>query len=523
MKNRLLLSLLWLLAACQPDVEATVQPTPEKTADAMAGSVMESGLMDIGNLQARMIAGEFTARQLTAYYLDRIQRLDQQGPALNAVLEINPDALAIADGLDAERAAGINYGVLHGIPVLLKANIDTADQLATSAGSLAMQNHHARRDAVLVARLRAAGAIVLGKTNLSEWANFRSSRSTSGWSSLGGQTRNPWGTGRNPCGSSSGSAVAVAAGLAPLAVGTETDGSIVCPASVNGIVGIKPTLGLVSAAGIIPIAHSQDTAGPMALNVRDAALLYAAMLDAGRMATDVLAGLEQPSLQGARIGVLRNYSGAGVDERVEALLNASIVRLRDQGAEIIDNINIDRSGLGAAEFEVLLYEFKADLNAYLHNSGAPMANLQAIIDFNNANNELVMAHFGQDTFIRAQAKGPLTEQRYLDSLRTSKGIAQQGINAAVQAHQLDAIIAPTMGPAWLTDWVNGDQSSGIGSAALAAVAGYPSITLPAGLVAGLPVGLSFFGAANTDARLITLARAFEQARGPLPLPTLLQE
>lgn len=517
----LLLPLMLLLVACQPGEKTAMIPTFASPPGAAAIAAIESGPMDARSLQARMAAGDFSARQLTAYYLDRTLRLDRQGPALNAVIELNPDALDIADRLDAERVAGTSRGALHGIPVLLKANIDTADKLATSAGSLAMKDHHARHDAALVARLRAAGAIVLGKTNLSEWANFRSDHSTSGWSSLGGQTQNPWGPGRNPCGSSSGSAVAVAAGLAPLAVGTETDGSIVCPASSNGIVGIKPTLGLVSANGIIPIARSQDTAGPMAPTVSDAALLYVAMLDDAAMAAAVLGGLEQASLQGARIGVLRNYSGAGNDARVEALFNNSIAQLRAQGAKIIDNIEIDRSGLGAAEFEVFFYEFKAGLNTYLRDSGAPMQSLQAIIAFNDAHSAAVMPYFGQDRLIRAQAKGPLTEPAYLNSLQVCQRLTRQGIDVPMLAYQLDAIIAPTTGPAWLTDLVNGDQTSGIGSSSLAAVAGYPAVTVPAGLVGGLPVGLSFFGSVNSDARLIALALAFEQARGPFALPQLI--
>ena len=499
------MTLLFLLVACQP---VTSESTPD------------IGEADIATLQARMAEGTLTARQLTEYYLQRIDSLDRAGPALNSIIEINPDALNIADALDSERATSGSRGPLHGIPVVLKANIDTADQMATSAGSIALRQHRAAADAFLVSRLRDAGAIILAKANLSEWANFRSTRSSSGWSSLGGQTHNPYDTRRNPCGSSSGSAVAVAANLVTVAVGTETDGSIVCPASGTGIVGIKPTLGIISRSGIIPIAHSQDTAGPMARSVRDAAILYAAMM--GRDGNDPLAsqlpddlpnvldGLTENALQGARIGVQRNYSGAGVDERVEQIFNASIELLRDAGAEIIDDITIDTQGMGAAEYEVLLYEFKADLNAYLGNSGAGIDSLEALIQFNEENAAEVMPIFGQEIFLAAQEKGPLTDAAYLEALEKSKTISQSGINQVLAEHDLDAIIAPTRGPAWLTDHINGDQSSGISSSSLAAVSGYPAVTVPAGYVEGLPINISFFGAAYNDGRLVALAYGFEQ-------------
>ena len=476
--------------------------------------------MDILTLQAKMASGELSAQTLTSYYLQRIDALDRQGPRLNAVIELNPDALALANRLDQERRDGAVRGLLHGIPVLLKANIDTADTMATSAGSLALQHNYANRDAFIVTRLRNAGAIILGKTNLSEWANFRSNHSTSGWSSLGGQTRNAYDPARNPCGSSSGSAVAVAAGLVSVAVGTETDGSIVCPASSNGIVGIKPTLGLVSRQGIIPIAHSQDTAGPMGRTVQDAAILYSVLIAADSNdltapafvlpAPDVLTAIEGASLNGKRIGVLRNYSGANTDARVEAILAQSLAILRREGVDIVDHIHIDTGGLSSAEFQVLLYEFKADLNNYLKNADSAALDLEAIIGFNRRYANRVMPYFGQETLELAQTKGSLLEPIYLAALSLSKTLAQKGIDGALQAERLDALIAPTGGPAWLTDLVNGDQSSGISSSSLAAVAGYPAITVPAGMIQGLPIGITFFGAAGSDAQLVALAHAFEQ-------------
>ncbi len=507
---------LILLSACQ---SAQKEQTP----------ISNYAEVDIATLQASMEAGELTARELTEYYLRRIDTIDRNGPTLNSIIELNPDALMIADALDAERKAQGARGPLHGIPVVLKANIDTADKMATTAGSLALAGHIAQQDAFLVQKLREAGAIILGKTNLSEWANFRSTRSSSGWSSVGGQTHNAYDTARNPCGSSSGSAVAVAASLASVAIGTETDGSIVCPASSNGIVGIKPTLGLVSRSGIIPIAHSQDTAGPMARTVKDAALLYNAIVAQDSAdplaasfpiaAEDFAAQLDVAALKGARIGVLRSYSGANEDSRVEKIFNASIEKLRQAGAEIIDPLEIDTKGMGDAEYEVLLYEFKADLNDYLQNSQAPMHDLQAIIAYNNANAAAAMPIFDQEILELAQTKGPLTETAYLEALQTSKNIAQQGIDLQIREHKLDAIIAPTRGAAWLTDHINGDSSSGISSSGLAAVAGYPSVTVPAGSISGLPIGISFFGAAYTDHKLIRLAYAFEQltaARIPPP-------
>ncbi|MCX6032485.1 MAG: amidase family protein [Chloroflexi bacterium] len=498
----------------------------------------------ITELQASMTAGELTAVSLVETYLGRIAALDKSGPTLNSVIELNPDALDIAAALDAERQATGPRGPLHGIPILLKENIDTADKLQTTAGSLALVGSTAAQDATVAAKLRAAGAVILGKTNLSEWANFRSNRSISGWSSRGGQTRNPYALDRNPCGSSSGSAVAVAADLCAAAVGTETDGSIICPAQTCGIVGIKPTLGLVSRAGIIPIAHSQDTAGPMARTVADAALLLGVLAGPdpreamnltpwppslrgkGEGYSPLLAGegagersgldytrfLDKNGLAGARIGVARNYFG--FNDRVDRIMDASILVLRNLGAEIVDPANIETAKqLDETELEVLLYEFKADLNAYLAGLGpdAAVHSLAEVIEFNERNRERVMPYFGQDLMLMAEAKGPLTDEAYLKALATGRRLARdEGIDATLQKHGLDAIVAPSGGPAWLTDYVCGDHYGG-GSSSPAAVAGYPNVTVPAGYVYGLPVGISFMGAAWSEPALIKFAYAFEQA------------
>ncbi|NIA27034.1 MAG: amidase [Desulfobulbaceae bacterium] len=474
----------------------------------------------IADLHDRMQRGELTAEQLVSSYLERIEAIDRNGPQLNSIIEINPDALLTARSLDEEWQESGPRGPMHGIPVVLKANIGTADQMQTTAGSLALANHRPDTDAFLVSRLRDAGAIILGKANLSEWANFRSSRSSSGWSSIGGQTKNPYDTARNPCGSSSGSAVSVAANLTVVAIGTETDGSVICPSGINGIVGIKPTLGLVSRSGIIPLAHSQDTAGPMARSVRDAAILLGAMtgIDAEDPVTqngqetvsDYTANLAADGLAGKRIGVIRSYHGAGSHAEVEAIFEAAIESLRAQGAEIVDSIEIDTTGVDDAESTVLYYEFKADLKHYLEQTGAPLSSLAEIIEFNENNKETVMPFFGQERMLSSEEKGPLTDEEYLAALETSKRVSQQGIDDVMAEHDLDALIAPSNGPAWMTDHVNGD-SFHVGSSSYAAVSGYPNITVPAGFISGLPVGVSFIGRPFSEKLLIEIAYAFEQA------------
>jgi len=474
----------------------------------------------IADLHDRMQRGELRSELLVHWYLDRIDAIDQHGPELNAVIELNPDALMIARALDEEWRESGPRGPLHGIPVLLKANIDTADKMHTSAGSLLLAEHTPPRDAFVVSQLRDAGAIILGKTNLSEWANFRSTRSSSGWSSVGGQTRNAYDPSRNPCGSSSGSAVAVAANLVTVSVGTETNGSVMCPAGVNGIVGIKPTLGLVSRSGIIPIAHSQDTAGPMARTVRDAAILLSAMTgidsddpasaDVSATSTNYAANLAADTLDGKRIGVIRSHYGAGSNPSVEAILSAGIDAIREQNAEVIDNIEIDMSGVSDAEYEVLLFEFKTDLAAYFARSRAPVTTLDDVIAFNDANENAVMPFFGQDVLLAAEAKGDLTADAYVEAVAMSQRVVRTRLQTVLDEHRLDALLAITNGPAWMTDHANGD-SFHIGSSSYAAISGYPNITVPAGFVSGLPIGLSFIGRPFSEQRLIGIAYAFEQA------------
>ena len=479
--------------------------------------------LGITDLQEGMHSGKWTARALVEKYLARIEAIDRQGPALHSVIEVNPDALALADAADRARKDHGPRGPLDGIPVLIKDNIDTADRMATTAGSLALVGARPPCDAFLVTQLRKAGAVILGKTNLSEWANIRSSYSTSGWSGRGGLTKNPHALDRNPSGSSSGSAVAVAASLCAVAVGTETDGSIVSPSSVNGIVGIKPTVGLVSRSGIVPISRTQDTAGPMARTVRDAAILLgvlaavdsddaAAAEGRDRVAVDYTKSLDPGGLRGARIGVARNYFG--FHDAVDAVMEEALAALRRQGAILVDPAelpNMDK--LGEAESIVLNYELKADLNAYLARLGpsAPVRTLKDVIVFNERNRRTEMPYFGQDHFVKAEAKGPLTGKEYLDALAKCRQLARtEGIEAVMDKHRLDALIAPTEGPACLTDLVVGDRFLS-NSPQAAAVAGCPSITFPAGFVFGLPVGISFFGRAWSEATLIRLAYAFEQA------------
>jgi len=491
----------------------------------------------ISDLQQRMRGGT-TSEALVQQYLARIDTIDQRGPAINAVIELNSDAVAIARQMDAERKGGKLRGPMHGIPVLIKDNIDTADRMQTTAGSLALAGHIAARDSGVAERLRAAGAVIIGKTNLSEWANFRSTHSSSGWSGRGGQTRNPYALDRTPSGSSSGSGSAAAASLCAVAVGTETDGSVTSPAAAAGLVGIKPTLGLISRAGIIPIAHSQDTAGPMARTVRDAAILLGALagvdprdaetLNArSHIVADYAAGLDPNALRGARIGVARKrYTGYSAE--TDRLLESSLDLMKKQGATIVDPADIATAGqTDDSEFELLLYEFKADLNAYLGQMepAVKVRSLADVIAFNKANAGRELRYFGQEIMEQAQAKGPLTEKKYLAALAKNRlAMRQNGIDATIAKFKLDAIVAPTQGPAALIDLVNGDPGGGGSFTAPAAVAGYPHITVPMGLVRGLPVGISFVGRAWSEAALLKLAYAFEQAaparRKPMFAPTV---
>ncbi len=474
----------------------------------------------ISSLQEEMTRGTLTAETATGLYLERIDQLDRKGPALHAIIEINPDAIEIARSLDQERKTKGPRSPLHGIPVVLKDNIDTADIMQTTAGSLALMGKPAAQDATLVAKLRAAGAVLLGKTNLSEWANFRSTHSTSGWSGRGGQTKNPYALDRNPCGSSSGSGAAISANLATVAIGTETDGSIVCPSSMCGIVGMKPTLGLISRSGVIPIAHSQDTAGPMARSVRDAAILLSVMAGPdpqdpttvkSRVFPDYTRFLDPNGLRGMRLGVARQYFT--ISPSVSAIIDDSIALMRKAGALVIDPVEFPKlEAWRETETEVLLYEFKTDLNRYLAARGAAVKSLADCIAFNRAHREQEMPYFEQELMEQAQEKGPLTERDYTSALNKNHHLTRKdGIDALVKKFNLDAIIGPTAGPAWATDWVNGDRVDS-GCASPPAVAGYPHITLPAGFVFGLPVGISFFGPAWSEPTLLKAAYAFERLR-----------
>jgi amidase len=476
--------------------------------------------LTIAELQERMAKGELTARAIAEKYLARIASLDRSGPELRSVIELNPDALPLADALDAERKGGKVRGPLHGIPVLLKDNIDTHDRMTTTAGSLALAGTIAPRDSAVAAKLRAAGAVLLGKTNMSEWANFRSTHSSSGWSGRGGQAKNPYALDRNCSGSSSGSAAAVAANLCSVAIGSETDGSIVSPASICGITGIKPTLGLVSRAGIIPIAHSQDTAGPMTRTVSDAAAVLAAIAGADSrdavtagVPTGVIEALAAPlrrdALRGARIGIVRK--GFNITAKADPILEESLRALRAEGAVLVDPVELETAGkYDDEELLVLLYEFKADLNAYLATAGAPVKSLADVIAFNERNREREMPYFGQELFLQAQEKGPLTSKEYVSALAKCRELSRaKGIDALMEKHRLDAVAGITGGPAWLIDLVNGDAYTGSNSTP-PAVSGYPHVTVPAGFLEGLPIGLSFLGRQWSDARLVQYAYAFEQ-------------
>jgi amidase len=511
---RPIIPLLLMLSGC----------TAEQSADQPDSAT--PALPDLADAGVTMIAsglaeGRFTSEQIVQGYLGRIDALDRAGPRLSAVIEVNPDALDDARRLDAERIQGRLRGPLHGIPVLLKDNID-ATGMVNSAGSLALAEHRPERDAHLVRRLRAAGAVILGKTNLSEWANFRSTRSASGWSARGGQTRNPHVLDRSPCGSSAGSAVAVAAGLAPLAVGTETNGSVICPSAVNGVVGIKPTVGRISRHGIIPISPSQDTAGPMATTVADAAALLAAMAgsdpadpasapaDQHPLASLTLTAGDSSALRGTRIGVMRR--AMGFHSGVDAIIERAIRTLRGAGAEIIDPADLPTHGqFGAPSFQVLLYEFRPALEAWLEASAAPVRTLDALIAFNTREAGTELRWFGQELFERAAGMGPLSEEAYRQAHADARRLAgPEGIDAALAEHRLDALLTPAVAPAWPIDPVNGDHFLGAGYGA-AAVAGYPSITVPAGDIEGLPVGIVFMAGAWSEPALIRIAHGFEQA------------
>ncbi len=521
--------------ACAPAADDSVPTTPAAGAAAPIPT-FDLEEVTLGELAEGFAEGRWTARKISERYLQRIADLDRQGITLRAVIETNPQALEIADALDQERRQGKVRGPLHGIPVLLKDNIATADRNTTTAGSLALEGSISPADSAVAQRLRAAGAVLLGKANLSEWANFRSTRSSSGWSGRGGQCKNPYVLDRNPCGSSSGSGAAVSANFCAAALGTETNGSIVCPSSTTGVVGIKPTVGLVSRSRIIPISHSQDTAGPIARTVRDAALVLTALagVDSEDPATrgaaehlhqDYTAVLDPAGLKGARIGVARNTFG--FHPQVDGLMEEALAALSDAGAELVDPVEPPSWGdFEGAPYEVMLYEFKAGLAAYLAALGpaAPVKNLAEVIAFNEAQQGRSMPHFGQEILLAAEEKGPLAEPAYLQALEKSRQVARgEGIDKLMDQHRLDAIVAPTGGPAWVTDLVNGDHFGG-GSSTPAAVAGYPNITVPAGQIHGLPVGMSFYGRAWSEPVLLRLAYAFEQAtqhrQAPRFLPRL---
>ena len=512
------------------EVASSAEPAPPEV------KPFELDEITITELQDGMKSGKFTARSLVEKYTARIEEIDKRGPAVNAIIEMNPDAASIAEALDRERKDKGPRGPLHGIPVLVKDNIDTADHMMTTAGSLALMGSKPPKDSFVVQRLRAAGAVILGKTNLSEWANIRSSHSTSGWSGRGGLTKNPYALDRNPCGSSSGTGAGISANLAAAGIGTETDGSIVCPSSSNGLAGIKPTVGLVSRGGIIPISHSQDGAGPMCRTVRDAAILLGALTgvdpddaataaSAGKAQTDYAQYCDPNGLKGARIGVARKYFG--FNDSVDALMEQSLDVLKKAGAILVDPADIETLGkFDDTELLIFMYELKADLNAYLARlgPGAPVRTLKDIIDFNDRNRQKEMPYFGQDLFVKAEAKGPLTEKEYVDAVAKNHQLARtEGIDALMDKNHLDAIVAPTGSPAWLTDLVNGDHVAG-GSSNAAAVAGYPNINVTAGYLAGLPVGISFFGRAWSEPVLIKLAYSFELAtkarQTPRFLPTI---
>jgi amidase len=519
--KRLALALAIICVSCTP------KPPSHSATDG------EIAALDAVTLESRLASGELSAERVASVFLARIETLNDAGPSLRALIEINPDAVAIARDLDRRRVASGPVGPLHGLPIVIKANVDTADAMATSAGSVALAGHHAATDASLVARLRAAGAVLLGKANLSEWANFRSTRSTSGWSSLGGQTRNPYVLDRSPCGSSSGSAVAVAAGLAPLAVGTETDGSVVCPSAMNGVVGIKPTLGLVSGRGIVPIARSQDTAGPIARNIRDAALLLRAIEEPGARPAEHVWPISSAAspissarggarpLAGLRLGVVRDYFGAGNDLGLEAAFGRWLEQLRALGAELVDPVP---TGLGeaieSAELTVLLHEFHVQIDEYLRDVREGPHSLDELMAFDDAHADVTMPTFGQDLFAAAQRTAGLDAPAYRDALAALARFRER-IETAFASQRLVALVAPVTGPAWQIEPRVGDRAGVASSSALAAVSGYPSVAVPAELLGELPVAIAFVGLPWTEPQLVDIASAFEAARGSFAQPRFL--
>lgn len=481
----------------------------------------------ISQLQEKMKAGQLSSEEITQKYLNRIELVNTQGPELRAVIELNPDVQTIARQMDEERTAGKVRGPLHGIPVLIKDNIDTGDQMQTTAGSLALIGSPAPDDAFIVQKLREAGAVLLGKTNLSEWANFRSTKSSSGWSARGGQVRNPFCLDRTPCGSSSGTGAAVSANLCAVGIGTETDGSIVCPSGINGIVGIKPTVGLWSRDGIIPISHSQDTAGPMARTVADAAVLLGLLAESNsgneRILSDYSPFLEPDGLKNARIGVASDFFG--FHAQVDQLMADAIKILQEKGAQVIENLKFEKQyDWNKQEWQILISEFKADLNAYLETrTGLKVKSLSDLIEFNNRESETELKWFGQEIFEESQKTSGLNDPAYLEALdRVNESTRKKGLDLLMDQHQLDALIAPTNGPAWMIDWINGDHFGG-GSSQPAAISGYPNITVPAGYVQGLPVGISFFGRAWSEPTLVKLAYAYEQATQHRKAPGFLKK
>jgi amidase len=520
-----------LAAGCGPAPERTPTEAPARD-EWWTTQPFELEDKALADLQDGMASGQWTSSRITQLYVERIDLLDRKGPMLRAVIETNPDAPDIAARLDGERRDGRVRGPLHGLPILVKDNVDTADRMMTTAGSRALEGNRPAVDSFVAARLREAGAVILGKANLSEWANFRSTNSSSGWSGRGGQCGNPYAVDRNPCGSSSGSGAGVSANFCAAAIGTETNGSVVCPSSINGVVGIKPTVGLVSRAGIIPIAHSQDTAGPMARTVADAAAVLGALTGVdprdpatsaseGHAHDDYLQFLDADGLRGARIGVDRTTFGA--DARVDELMEQALRVMSTAGATIVDPADITtRREAGRASGTVLRYEFKADLNAYLAEHGAPngMRTLADIIAFNERDREHEMPFFGQEIMIQAEALGGLDSPEYRKALETMRRLSRdEGIDKVMGEHRLDAIVSPTTKAAWLTDLVNHDGSSA-GSSGAAAIAGYPSVTVPNGYVLGLPVGILFFGRAWSEPTLLRLAYAYEQLTGHRRAPKL---